>query len=215
MAAILFERADLDQKPNSTLSRVTVYQGRAQAFRTMRTRLSAGMQTVVFTSLGREIEEGSIRAHTGDKRARIISVALERKDLYFFNKAENEKTYNEVVDALKKLIGLGDGKTILAVEAGLIADLRLYLERALNDILLEQGTAITRLREALDFLRDLLDRNRDDALTVETELTKATELYSRLAAALEAVRRYDMKVTHSIRLEVESEAGMEADIDIS
>jgi hypothetical protein len=39
MPAILFERTDLDAKPNSRLRQVTVYQGRAQAFRVMRIKL--------------------------------------------------------------------------------------------------------------------------------------------------------------------------------
>ena len=215
MPAILFERTDLDAKPNSRLRQVTVYQGRAQAFRVMRVALKTGPQTVAFTSLGREIEEGGIKASIGDPRARIASVTLEKKDLYFFNKAENEKTYNEVVAALKDLIRLSDQKTILAVEAELVADLREYLERALNDILLEQGVAITRLREALDFLRELLDRNRDDALGADAELAKASGLYTRLAAALEKIRRYDLKVTHTLRLEIESSAQMETEVEVA
>jgi hypothetical protein len=128
MAAILYERADLDARPNSVLTQVTVYQGRAQAFRGLRRALVPGVQTVVFTALGREIEEDNIKASVRDARAHIVSVSLERKDLYFFNKKENEKTYGEVVDALKELVALGDRKTILAVEAELISDLRSYLK---------------------------------------------------------------------------------------
>ncbi len=213
--AILFERADLDQRPNSRLRQVTVYQGRAQAFRVMKAGLKPGVQSVVFTSLGRDIEEGGIKASVADPRARVASVALERKDLYFFNKAENEKTYAEVVEALKELIRLRDHTTILAVEAELIADLRVYLEGALNDVLLEQGVAVTRLREALDYLGDLLNRNRDDALGTEAELSRASELYARLSAALEKIRCWDLKVTHAIRLEIESGAEMETEVEVS
>jgi uncharacterized protein (TIGR02231 family) len=74
--------------------------------------------------------------------------------------------------------------------------------------------AITRLREALDFLRDLLDRNRDDALAAEADVKKAAELYGRLSAALDRIRRFDRKVTHEIRLELESSAAFEADVEV-
>jgi uncharacterized protein (TIGR02231 family) len=215
MPQILFERKDLDAKPNSHLRQVIVYHGRAQAFRVMRAALKPGTQTVVFTSLGRDIEEGSIKASVSDARVRVSSVTLERKDLYFFNKTENEKVHAEVVAALKALIELGDAKTVLAVEAGLISDLRAYLERALNDILIEQGVAITTLREALDFLRDLLNRNRDEALGAEAEIAKASGLYAMLEAQMEKILQFDLRVTHQIRLEMESSAEMEAEIEVA
>ncbi len=215
MAPILYERGDLDAKPNSILKQVIVYRGRAQVFRSLRSTLAPGMQEITFTALGREIEEDNIKASLSDARARIISVTLVKKDLYFFNRAENEKTYGEVVDCLKELIALADRKTILAVEAGLIAELRAYLERALNGVLLEQDVAVTRLREALDFLRGLLDRNRDDAVASESVLSKAVERYQRLSAALERIRAFDRKVVHEIRLDVESPVKAEAEAEVS
>jgi uncharacterized protein (TIGR02231 family) len=215
MAAILFDRKDIDAAPNSRLDQVVVYQGRAQIFRRLTASLKEGQQTVVFTALGREIGEENIKAKCADARARVVSLTLDKKSLYFFNKTENEKLSREAVAALKNLIALCDRKTILAVESGLIGSLRQYLERALGDILLEQNVAITRLKEALDFLRDLLDRNRDDAVGAEQELAAAEEGYGRLASGLEQIRRFDAKVTHEIRIEIESAAALETDIEIS
>jgi uncharacterized protein (TIGR02231 family) len=214
MAAILYDRQDIEEKPNSRLVRVVVSRDRARVCRRLATPPGRGVRTVYFNALGRGIEENNIKARLTAPGARILSVALEKRNLYFFNKEENEKLAGETAAALKSLIGLFDRKSVLAVEAGLIGCLRDYLERALGDVLLEQNIAIARLKEALDFLRELLDRNREEAVVGEREEEQALEHYQRLSALLAKAGRLDRKETHRIRVELEGEGDAETEIEV-
>ncbi len=214
MAAILYDRREIEEKPNSRLVRVIVSRDRAQVCRRLSLRAAPGTQTVDFTALGRGIEENNIKARATGPDVRVLSVSLERRHLYFYNKEENERLAGETAAALKDLIRLFDQKAALAVEADLIGSLREYLERAMGGVLLEQNTAVTRLKEALDFLRQLLDRNREEAVLGEREEEKANEQYRRLALLLSQAGRLDRRETHRIRVEVASPGGGETEIEV-
>lgn len=214
MAAIVYDRRDIEEKPNSRLVRVVVSRDRAQVCRRLTVPAAPGPQTVHFTALGRGIEENNIKARVLGPGARVLSVSLETRHLYFYNKEENERLAGDTADALKDLIRLFDHKAALAVEAELIGRLREYLERAMGDVLLEQNIAVTRLNEALDFLRQLMDRNREEAVLGEREAEKANEQYRRLASLLSQAGKLDRRETNRIQVEVESSSGGETEIEV-
>jgi uncharacterized protein (TIGR02231 family) len=215
MPTIVYERKDIDEKPNSALKRVTIFEGKAHVVRARCVGLAAGANEVVFSGLGKDIEEENLKANVADGAARVASVRLEKRNLMFFNKKENEETYRELVTALKELVALEDSKTILAIEARLIADLRSYIQQALAEILLEQNVAITRLKEALDFLRELLDKNRNTALKNDRELARMEQQYNRLIGLLAQVRKIDKKETHLLHLVIEAQEALDVEIEVA
>ncbi|MBN1523759.1 MAG: mucoidy inhibitor MuiA family protein [Spirochaetales bacterium] len=210
MAEILYDREKIQLTPNSTIRNITIFPGYSLVEREQNVHLTTGEQTVEFTGIGGACIADTVKAKADAAGVRILSVAPEKKFLHFFNKKEHDEIYKKVKKVLRELIQLFEEQTVFTLEAQLIEDLRLYLQNALNDILLEQHIAIEKLREALDFTSGLLTSNRTGAIERRLLLEKSEDEYHRLYAEYDAVRKIDTKTTFTVKVEVAAEKECDA-----
>jgi uncharacterized protein (TIGR02231 family) len=100
----------------ATITAVTVYQDRAQVFRTSTVRLKPGSQTIVFEGLPVLLQDDSVRIEArGTARATIIGIEVKRS----FLTQTADKRVNEIDAELKQLERTSDG--LDARKSGLIA----------------------------------------------------------------------------------------------
>ena len=215
MANILIKREDIILKANSLPIEIMVYSDRAQVTRRQEVELKKGENTIEFTNLGVGIEEQTIKVNVASKSVRVNSATLEQNYLYFFKEALHEKKYNELITVLKKVITLIDNKTAYALENYLISDLRNYMRIALNDIMLEQDVSITRLREALEYLENLLNENVNQVLSINKSYSELIEKLSFLRQEINEIRELDKKIQNNIILTLVSNNALKIKAEIS
>ncbi|RPJ05007.1 MAG: mucoidy inhibitor MuiA family protein [Spirochaetaceae bacterium] len=215
MAALVYTREEIETKPNAALETIIIFDGYAQVTRSLKQELQSGASTVVFTSLGSTVQEDTVKAWTNTAGVKVMSVSLLKRNLYFFNRKEHEALYKKVVAQTKQLVEMFDEKMVLALEAHLASDLRLYLRNALNDILLDQHVAIQRLREALDFTAELLSGNRTRAVELSFGMKRAEEEYARLAADFDRVKQVSPRTTHEVIVELVAQKACTAELSCS
>ncbi|MBN2442735.1 MAG: mucoidy inhibitor MuiA family protein [Spirochaetales bacterium] len=215
MANVLIKQEDINLETDSVAKEVIVYSGKAQIKRVKKTELRKGENCIVFSNLGSDIDEQSIKSDLSHKNARIVSTSLQRNFLYFFKEEENEKIFTSILECLKKMIASLDDKSIYALENHFTGDLRDYIQDLLNDIFITQENSIPKLSEALEFLKKRMDLNSHQIIAINEDLDNLTLEYGILSEKLKKIRELDKKVQNNIEVMIFSEEDCLAEVEIS
>ena len=200
MANLLIKKNNIDLSINSKIKEITIYSNKAIISRHKKVKLNKGENTIYFNNLGMNIEEQSIKASLDLKNAKIASTSLQQNHLYFFKEDEHEKTYNELIQNLKKIIELIDIKSINALENIILQDLKEYIQDTLNNILLEKDISITKLKESLDFILTRLNENSLNINKINNDIQKINEILDIQKNKLQKIRALDQKIQNIIEV---------------
>lgn len=216
MANLLIKKNNIDLSINSKIKEITIYSNKAIITRHKKVKLNKGENTISFNNLGMDIEEQSIKASMDNiKNAKVSSTSLQQNHLYFFKEDEHEKTYNELIQSLKKIIELIDSKSINALENIILQDLKEYIQDTLNNILLEKDISITKLKESLDFILTRLNENSLNINKINNDIHKINEILDIQKNKLQKIRALDQKIQNNIEVIIDSEKQIEDTIEIN
>jgi uncharacterized protein (TIGR02231 family) len=215
MANIIVKKDDIDLTVNSRAKEVIIYSDKAEVKRVQNVKLEKGETTIVFSNLGAGIDEQSIKSSCAASNVKILSTTLNINNLYFFRQEENEKVYNQICDCLRDIIGSLDEKTIYALENYNTTDLRDYIKKLLNDIILTQENSITKLNEALAFLEKKYNENTLLIIAANEKLRTLHEKRALLEEKLDAIRALDKKVQNNIEVTLYAEKPCTPEVEVS
>ena len=215
MPVKIIRKEDIDLKTDSIAKEVIIYSDKAQVKRVKQTKLQKGGNIIVFSNLGQEIDDQSIKSSLPIKTAKTVSTSLEQNFLYFFKEEENERLFSGILECLRKIIERMDEKSIYALENHFTGDLRDYIQELLNNIIITQENSIPKLAEALEFLENRMDLNSKEIIDLNENIDDLKEEYNILTEKLKQIRELDKKVQNNIEVTILSQEECSVEVEIS